>query len=53
MRGLRKMEMDGLIHIYMGSGKGKTTAAVGLCTRVAGRDKKAVCRVKNRLKVDF
>jgi cob(I)alamin adenosyltransferase len=34
--------MGGLIHIYMGSGKGKTTAAVGLCARAAGRNKKVI-----------
>jgi cob(I)alamin adenosyltransferase len=34
--------MNGLIHIYAGTGKGKTTAAVGLCVRAAGRDKKVV-----------
>lgn len=28
--------MSGLIHIYCGDGKGKTTAAVGLCVRAAG-----------------
>lgn len=27
----------GLIHIYTGNGKGKTTAAVGLCCRAAAR----------------
>jgi cob(I)alamin adenosyltransferase len=32
----------GLIHIYVGNGKGKTTAAVGLCVRAAGRDKKVI-----------
>lgn len=26
----------GLIHLYIGDGKGKTTAAVGLCVRMAG-----------------
>ncbi|MEG6571514.1 cob(I)yrinic acid a,c-diamide adenosyltransferase [[Clostridium] cellulosi] len=26
----------GLIHVYTGDGKGKTTAAVGLCVRAAG-----------------
>jgi cob(I)alamin adenosyltransferase len=28
--------LRGLIHIYTGDGKGKTTAAVGLCVRFAG-----------------
>jgi cob(I)alamin adenosyltransferase len=31
--------MSGLIHLYIGSGKGKTTAAVGLCVRAVGREK--------------
>ena len=30
----------GLIHIYFGDGKGKTTAAMGLCARMAGCEKK-------------
>ncbi len=30
------MVQKGLIHIYTGSGKGKTTAAMGLCFRAAG-----------------
>ena len=29
--------MKGLIHVYCGDGKGKTTAAVGLAARAAGR----------------
>ena len=29
--------MTGLIHLYCGDGKGKTTAAVGLAVRCAGR----------------
>ncbi len=32
----------GLIHIYCGDGKGKTTAAVGLCVRAAGHGKRVV-----------
>lgn len=34
--------MSGLIHIYAGNGKGKTTAAVGLCVRAAGRGKRII-----------
>ncbi len=30
------METKGLIHLYTGGGKGKTTAAVGLCVRALG-----------------
>jgi len=30
------MEKRGFIHIYCGDGKGKTTAAMGLCVRAAG-----------------
>ena len=33
---------QGLIHIYCGTGKGKTTAAVGLACRAAGRGKKVI-----------
>ena len=32
----------GLIHVYIGDGKGKTTAAVGLSVRAAGRDMKVL-----------
>ena len=31
-----------MIHIYSGDGKGKTTAAMGLSIRAAGRDRKVV-----------
>lgn len=34
--------MKGLIHIYCGEGKGKTTAAMGLCLRAAASGKKVV-----------
>ena len=34
--------MKGLIHIYCGDGKGKTTAAVGLSVRAAGAGKKVI-----------
>lgn len=34
------MQTRGLIHIYCGDGKGKTSAAIGLMIRAAGRKKK-------------
>ena len=34
--------MKGCIHIYCGDGKGKTSAAVGLAVRAAGRGKKVL-----------
>ncbi len=34
--------MAGLIHVYCGSGKGKTTAAVGLAIRALGAGKKVI-----------
>lgn len=33
---------EGLIHLYFGDGKGKTTAAIGLAVRAAGADKRVV-----------
>ena len=32
----------GLIHLYCGDGKGKTTAAMGLAIRAAGHGKKVL-----------
>ena len=32
----------GLIHIYCGDGKGKTSAAIGLAVRAAGCEKKVL-----------
>ena len=38
----------GLVHIYCGDGKGKTTAAIGLSIRAAGSGKNVIfCHFKN------
>lgn len=34
--------MPGCVHLYCGDGKGKTTAAIGLAVRAAGRKKKVL-----------
>lgn len=39
---MSKKDNTGLIHIYCGDGKGKTTAAVGLSVRCAGRGGKVL-----------
>jgi cob(I)alamin adenosyltransferase len=39
---IAKKIQPGLIHIYGGGGKGKTTAAIGLACRAAGRGRKVV-----------
>ena len=36
------MSERGLIHIYHGNGKGKTTCGMGLCVRAAGAGKKVL-----------
>ena len=36
------MSARGLVHLYTGDGKGKTTAAVGLCVRALGRGKTVI-----------
>lgn len=41
----QKFEDKGLVIVYTGNGKGKTTAALGLCVRAVGYDEK-VCIVQ-------
>ncbi len=44
------MREKGLVHIYCGDGKGKTSAAIGLAVRAAGRGKKVL--ISRFLKTD-
>lgn len=39
MNGLSNLEHAGCVHLYVGDGKGKTTAAAGLAARAAGAGK--------------
>lgn len=41
----KKFEDKGLVIVYTGNGKGKTTAALGLCVRASGYDEK-VCIIQ-------
>ncbi len=41
----KKFEEKGLVIVYTGDGKGKTTAALGLCVRAVGYDEK-VCVIQ-------
>ena len=49
MNQLNAPEAAGLIHIYTGEGKGKTTAAIGLTIRCAGSGGRVVfCQPQQR-----
>ena len=41
----------GLIHIYCGDGKGKTSSAVGLAVRAAGCKKKVLLHVFLKMRI--
>ena len=41
------MQREGKIHIYTGDGKGKTTAAIGLCVRALGAGRRIFFALAN------
>lgn len=48
----KKKRLKGLVQVYTGDGKGKTTAAIGLCVRAAGHGLKS-CIIQFMKGVDY